>query len=336
MISTARPAAAAASAGTPTAATQPAEHAAPPFDSVLALETIAADANAAQLDLLSTAGAEGGLEELQEDLLTEDDSDAEEGDELALGPLALIGMLFNAAVPTHSPATTAPAAQGIDDALASGGKSSGKSPGDSAQLGLALSAPLQDSVSEAATDAADPLLAATTATSTGGSADAAADAGRPTDALNRAAEWMTQGVRHGQASEHAPLTTHARDPRWAEEFGTRIALMVRGGESSASLQLTPVDLGPMEVSITVRDGQASVHFGAAQAETRALIEASIPRLREMLASQGFNLMDASVSQGFSRQSRPDAPRSAQLQSEPDADARTVTRIESTRLLDTYA
>ena len=42
-----------------------------------------------------------------------------------------------------------------------------------------------------------------------------------------------------------------------------------------------------------------VGFGAAQADTRALIEASLPRLRELLASQGFNLMDASVSSGFS-------------------------------------
>ena len=111
--------------------------------------------------------------------------------------------------------------------------------------------------------------------------------------------------------------------------------MVRGGGSSAALQLTPVDLGPMEVSITVRDGQASIHFGAAQAETRALIEASIQRLREMLASQGFNLMDASVSQGFSRQGRPDVPR-ARLPAEPEAESPTAARIQSTRLLDTYA
>jgi flagellar hook-length control protein FliK len=92
----------------------------------------------------------------------------------------------------------------------------------------------------------------------------------------------------------------------------------------------------MEVSITVRDGQASVHFGAAQAETRQLIEASIPRLREMLAAQGFNLMDASVSQGFSRQARNDAARVTSRDAEPEAETRTATRIESTRLLDTYA
>ena len=57
----------------------------------------------------------------------------------------------------------------------------------------------------------------------------------------------------------------------------------------------------------IRDSQASIHFGAAQAETRALIEASIPRLREMLAAQGFQLADASVSQGFARQPRGDTP-----------------------------
>ena len=127
------------------------------------------------------------------------------------------------------------------------------------------------------------------------------DAGQPVEevtSLSRAAEWVA-GPRHAAAGpERSGIATHVRDPRWAEEFGTRIALMVRGGESSASLQLSPVELGPMDVSVTVRDSQASIHFGAAQAETRALIEASLPRLREMLAAQGFKLADASVSQGF--------------------------------------
>ena len=49
---------------------------------------------------------------------------------------------------------------------------------------------------------------------------------------------------HAAGPERSGIATHVRDPRWAEEFGTRIALMVRGGESSASLQLSPVDLGP--------------------------------------------------------------------------------------------
>jgi flagellar hook-length control protein FliK len=90
----------------------------------------------------------------------------------------------------------------------------------------------------------------------------------------------------------------------------------------------------MEVSITVKDSQATIHFGAAQADTRALIESSIPQLREMLATQGFQLMDASVSQGFARQPRGDAPTTIQRDSEPEAEV--AKRIELTRLLDTYA
>jgi flagellar hook-length control protein FliK len=111
---------------------------------------------------------------------------------------------------------------------------------------------------------------------------------------------------------------------------------VRGGESAASLQLSPVDLGPLEVSITVRESQASIHFGAAQAETRSLIEASIPRLREMLAAQGFHLMDASVSQGFARQAQSDGSPAQRrdLDSEPEQQA--ATRVTATGLLDTYA
>src|SRR5436190_21333518 len=105
MISSARPAAASgnsANADT-TTATRGADSSGAPFDSVLALETIAAEANAAQLDL-STACQQGGLEELPEDLLADDDADTNEGDEVALGPLALLGLLVNAAAVPHATA----------------------------------------------------------------------------------------------------------------------------------------------------------------------------------------------------------------------------------------
>jgi len=151
------------------------------------------------------------------------------------------------------------------------------------------------------------------------------------------AEMFAHATRHAaERVESAPLTTHVRDPRWADDLGNRLASMVRTGESSASLQLTPVDLGPLEVNVAVRDNQATVHFGAANAETRALLEASIPRLREMLASQGFQLMDSSVSHGFARQTRHESagtPRVDAIGESPSASA-NLTHI--TGLLDLYA
>ena len=44
----------------------------------------------------------------------------------------------------------------------------------------------------------------------------------------------------------------------------------------------------------MRDDQASVWFGAANADTRAAIEQALPRLREMFAAQGMSLADAGV------------------------------------------
>ena len=149
---------------------------------------------------------------------------------------------------------------------------------------------------------ADPAAANEAVDAASTDATTAQDA---TAGIARAAEWLSHGPRHVAGAARDVIPTPVHSPRWAEDFGARVSLMVRGGESSASLQLSPVDLGPVEINVTVRDSQASIHFGAAQAETRALLEASIPRLREMLAAQGFNLLDASVSQGFARQARPD-------------------------------
>ena len=126
-----------------------------------------------------------------------------------------------------------------------------------------------------------------------------------------------------------------RDPRWADELGNRLASMVRTGESSASLQMTPVDLGPLEVNVAVRDNQATVHFGAANAETRALLEASIPRLREMLASQGFQLMDSSVSHGFARQTRHEAAGTPRVDGIGEAPMVSAQTTHITGLLDLY-
>ncbi len=158
-----------------------------------------------------------------------------------------------------------------------------------------------------------------------------------TAGMARAAEMMNPAARPAAPVVHDTISTPVHSPRWADDMGARVALMVRGGESTASLQLAPGDLGPVDVSVFVKDTQATIHFGAAHSETRALLEASIPRLREMLAAQGFNLMDASVSQGFTRQSRPDAPAAVRFDGgEPEGEVATTTRITVNGLLDTYA
>jgi flagellar hook-length control protein FliK len=297
-----------------------------PFDAILTLEGLAA--TCAALD--NSSLADGVLEGLDETTGadSDDDSDTEDG-----GPLAFLVNLLNFAAPAADPAD----ADGSIDGVTGGHKHAAAA---AAEQGAVLQAAANADDGGSAADAAGKLLLADISAASLKTDAASKDAQSAQDqAVNmaRAAEMLSQGARHAAGAARDNIATPVHSPRWADDLGARVALMVRGAESSASLQLTPVDLGPVEVNVTVRDSQASIHFGAAQAETRALLEASIPRLREMLAAQGFNLMDASVSQGFARQTPPSAPLTPGANG-PEAEAETAvaTRVTALGLLDTYA
>lgn len=100
--------------------------------------------------------------------------------------------------------------------------------------------------------------------------------------------------QHVQHAITRPVHTPVGSSAWADEIGTRVVMMTESGNHTASLKLSPEHLGPLEISITVRDEKASVWFGAAHADTRAAIETALPRLREMFEAQGLSLADAGV------------------------------------------
>jgi flagellar hook-length control protein FliK len=104
----------------------------------------------------------------------------------------------------------------------------------------------------------------------------------------------SQAAPHVQSAMTHPVHTPVGSAGWADEIGTRVVMMTESGNHTASLKLSPEHLGPLEISITVRDDKASVWFGAAHADTRAAIETALPRLREMFESQGLSLADAGV------------------------------------------
>jgi flagellar hook-length control protein FliK len=83
-------------------------------------------------------------------------------------------------------------------------------------------------------------------------------------------------------------------PAWRDEIGAKLNWMIDRGIQSGSLRLTPDNLGPLEVRITVQNDQVSVWFGAAHADTRAALENALPKLRDMFAAQGMSLADAGV------------------------------------------
>ena len=103
-----------------------------------------------------------------------------------------------------------------------------------------------------------------------------------------------QGAEAARATVQATLHAAVGTADWADELGGQLTWMAHQGVGSASLHVSPADLGPIEVRITVHANDASVWFGAAQADTRAALQQALPRLRELFAAQGMALADTGV------------------------------------------
>jgi len=113
--------------------------------------------------------------------------------------------------------------------------------------------------------------------------------------------------------ELPPMTKPFNHPEWKQEFNERIVWMHTKSIPSAELRLNPQGLGPISIQVNVdKDQQASIVFNAQNAGVREAIEASIPKLREMLNAQQVNLAEVNVSQqqqqgqGSARQAMQDA------------------------------
>lgn len=85
-------------------------------------------------------------------------------------------------------------------------------------------------------------------------------------------------------------------PGWDRAVGDRVVWMLQGEQQVAKLTLSPPNLGPLEIRVTLNNDQASVAFIAQHAAVRDALEQAIPRLREMLEQQSLQLVSVDVGQ----------------------------------------
>ena len=97
-------------------------------------------------------------------------------------------------------------------------------------------------------------------------------------------------------------------PGWSKDLGEHILWLNNKEISAAEIKLNPVHLGPVSIRIDInQDNQASIVFTAQHAETKEALEASVPKLREMLHGQQLNLVNVNISQNpGSHHGRPSA------------------------------
>ena len=144
---------------------------------------------------------------------------------------------------------------------------------------------------------------------------------------------QVQGAANETANHLAP---RVGTPGWDQSLGQKVVWMASNAQQSASLILNPPDLGPLQVVLSVSNNEATAQFTAAQPEVRQALEASMPKLREMLGEAGIQLGEASVNAGtpgnqqntHSQQARP----SHEIDQTSDDIANASVQITSSKVM----
>jgi flagellar hook-length control protein FliK len=119
------------------------------------------------------------------------------------------------------------------------------------------------------------------------------------DALLASAQTLSQqrnaGVHPANSPGAAlPVHTPVGTRGWDGDVGDKLVWMVGRREQRAELVLNPPQMGRIEVSLSMNDGQTSALFVSANPAVRDALEAALPRLREILADAGVNLGQTQV------------------------------------------
>jgi flagellar hook-length control protein FliK len=257
---------------------------------------------------------------------------------LAMFSQALAAALVRQQSPTAS-AATGDATAGITSAT--------QSPGGPATMQDLMTVLAQDVAADAKGKSDDGAAQFNVDTTKGTASDASG-----TDPTAMGPNALTSlGVASHFAAQHLRNDTNTVDLKspvgssaWQDEVGTQLTWMTQKGLETGSLRVSPEHLGPVEVNISVQNGDASVWFAANHPDTRAALEQALPRLREMFANQGMNLADSGVSrqslsqQGSRNQSRSGASQGVTGVSAvggPDGSSSASSRI-NLGLVDLYA
>ena len=93
-----------------------------------------------------------------------------------------------------------------------------------------------------------------------------------------------------------PISVPINHESWDKALGQHMLGMLQSDVQHAELHLRPPELGSLEVRIALSQDQASVAFASPHGVVREALEAAVPRLRQMFAETGINLIDVNVSQ----------------------------------------
>ena len=149
----------------------------------------------------------------------------------------------------------------------------------------------------------------------------------------------------GRSSGALPtIEVSTREPQtFASSMATHLRVIKNQGGGEAKVNLHPAELGRMSVSVITDGNETKVAFTVETSQARQAVEASLPRLREMLEQAGLSLADSNVSEQNRQSGANDGPSSGQNRGRGMLEADDLSEeglslsvhIDPDRLLDTY-
>jgi len=83
----------------------------------------------------------------------------------------------------------------------------------------------------------------------------------------------------------------------ANHMQQQVGLMLSKNMKSIDIRLDPPELGAMQIKLTMNNEQAAVSFVVSNQQAKDALDASLPRLRELLEQQGMDLAESDVQHG---------------------------------------
>ena len=157
-------------------------------------------------------------------------------------------------------------------------------------------APLAAEAEGAAAQSGSSLLADLSAATAGTTSRGESTPGQTLDALTGAHAARAQEASapaQSYAAKPAPLPVN-QPALFAERLNQHISFMIGDQVQSAQIAVTPADLGPVEVRVTMVGDEAKIQLSATHAATREALNEALPRLRASFAEAGISLSQAGV------------------------------------------
>ena len=116
----------------------------------------------------------------------------------------------------------------------------------------------------------------------------------------------------------------------------RVHWMIDNAVGEARLRLNPPELGALDIKISMVDDKAYVQLAATQMGATELLEAALPRLRELLNVGGLELAGATVSHEDTERSAPESPAQDSTDAESEEALEPTPARRASGEIDLYA